>query len=71
MEAKAHLVGIHERVRSDVEGSTPSIASNQGGTSTKDGGPPPRYASFCHGSIYTKCSGTIILRGACICDLFD
>lgn len=47
VEAKAQLVGIHERVRSDVEGSTPSKASNQGGASTKDGGPPPSLCLQC------------------------
>lgn len=29
MEAKPHLVGIHERVRSDIEGSVPSTGSTQ------------------------------------------
>ncbi|KAJ8453033.1 hypothetical protein Cgig2_014796 [Carnegiea gigantea] len=47
VEAKAQLVGIHERVRSDVEGSTSSKASNQGGASTKDGGSPPSLCLQC------------------------
>ncbi|PSS26211.1 hypothetical protein CEY00_Acc07503 [Actinidia chinensis var. chinensis] len=34
MEAKAQLVGIHERVRSDIEGNTPSTSSVQPNSSS-------------------------------------
>lgn len=44
LKSKAHLVGIHERVRSDVEGNLPpksSVQSQKGPSSTTQGDAKP------------------------------
>ncbi|KAH0720367.1 hypothetical protein KY290_005307 [Solanum tuberosum] len=48
VESKAQLVGIHERVRSDVGGGIPKTATGQGNASvgTAQGGKPVATASY-------------------------
>lgn len=48
MESKAQLVGIHERVRSDVGGGIPKTATGQGNASigTVQGSKPMATASY-------------------------
>lgn len=63
MEAKPNLVGIHERVRSDIEGKASSTASTQPpktpAATTTDDASQPRYSLSYSTVLYVAPTGAL------------